>query len=112
MNMQSSTKKNMGLDRDAIWAQLRDEARAAVRDEPLLGALIHAGLLHHDSLEAALAYRFSLKLASGEMIAAIAMSEPGVRVTVDHEPEGALSPMNPSRPEMRRVPGASGPPIR
>ena len=40
------------------------------------------------------------------------MSEPGVRVTVDHEPEGALSPMNPSRPEMRRVPGASGPPIR
>ena len=67
MNMQSGTKKNLGLDRDAIWAQLRDEARAAVRDEPLLGSLIHAGLLHHDSLEAALAYRFSLKLASGEM---------------------------------------------
>ncbi|WEF23479.1 serine O-acetyltransferase [Paracoccus sp. S3-43] len=67
MNMQSSTKKNLGLDRDAIWAQLRDEARAAVQDEPLLGSLIHAGLLHHDSLEAALAYRFSLKLASGEM---------------------------------------------
>ncbi|GGF69152.1 serine O-acetyltransferase [Paracoccus acridae] len=67
MNMQSSTKKNLGLDRDAIWAQLRDEARAAVRDEPLLGSLIHAGLLHHNSLEAALAYRFSLKLASGEM---------------------------------------------
>lgn len=67
MNMQSSTKKNLGLDRDAVWAQLRDEARAAVRDEPLLGSLIHAGLLHHNSLEAALAYRFSLKLASGEM---------------------------------------------
>ncbi|MTD99669.1 serine O-acetyltransferase [Paracoccus sp. YIM 132242] len=66
MNMQG-TKKNLGLDRDAIWSQLRDEARAAVRDEPLLGALIHAGLLHHPSLEAALAYRFSLKLASGEM---------------------------------------------
>ncbi|MCZ0960829.1 serine O-acetyltransferase [Paracoccus benzoatiresistens] len=61
------TKKNLGLDRDAIWSQLRDEARAAVRDEPLLGSLIHAGLLHHPSLEAALAYRFSLKLASGEM---------------------------------------------
>lgn len=66
MTMQGS-KKNLGLDRDAIWSQLRDEARAAVRDEPLLGALIHAGLLHHPSLEAALAYRFSLKLASGEM---------------------------------------------
>ncbi|MFC3168971.1 MULTISPECIES: serine O-acetyltransferase [Paracoccus] len=61
------TKQNLGLDRDAIWSQLGDEARAAVRDEPLLGALIHAGLLHHPSLEGALAYRFSLKLASGEM---------------------------------------------
>ncbi len=65
MTMQGS--KTLGLDRDAIWSQLRDEGRAAVRDEPLLGSLIHAGLLHHSSLEAALAYRFSLKLASGEM---------------------------------------------
>lgn len=67
MNMQHAGKKPLELDKDAIWSQLRDEARAAVRDEPLLGALIHAGLLHHHSLEAALAYRFSLKLASGEM---------------------------------------------
>lgn len=66
MTIQGS-KKALGLDRDAIWSQLRDEARAAVRDEPLLGALIHAGLLHHSDLESALAYRFSLKLASGEM---------------------------------------------
>ena len=34
---------------------------------PLLGALIHAGLLHHRTFPAALGYRFSLKLASGEM---------------------------------------------
>ncbi|MBU3031304.1 serine O-acetyltransferase [Paracoccus sp. XHP0099] len=65
--MQQSGKKLLDLDRDAVWAQVRDEASAAVQDEPLLGALIHAGLLHHHSLEAALAYRFSLKLASGEM---------------------------------------------
>ncbi|MBC7144901.1 MAG: serine O-acetyltransferase [Thioclava marina] len=52
---------------DPVWTRLCDEARAAVRDEPLLGALIHAGLLHHPSLERALAYRFSMKLASGEM---------------------------------------------
>lgn len=57
----------MELDRDAVWAQVRDEARKAIQDEPLLGSVIHAGLLHHDSLEAALAYRFSQKLASGEM---------------------------------------------
>ncbi|MDN5569033.1 MAG: serine O-acetyltransferase, partial [Paracoccus sp. (in: a-proteobacteria)] len=55
------------MDRDAIWDQLRDEAREAVANEPLLGALIHAGLLHHHSLEGALAFRLSLKLASGEM---------------------------------------------
>ncbi|KEP71663.1 serine acetyltransferase [Thioclava dalianensis] len=52
---------------DPVWTRICDEARAAVRDEPLLGALIHAGLLHHSSLERALAYRFSMKLASGEM---------------------------------------------
>ncbi|MDO5647994.1 serine O-acetyltransferase [Paracoccus sp. (in: a-proteobacteria)] len=67
MNMQHSGKQNLTTDRDSVWAQLCAEARAAVADEPLLGALIHAGLLHHRSLEAALAYRFSLKLASGEM---------------------------------------------
>ena len=65
--MQQTDKQPVALDRDAIWSQLRHEASAAVAGEPLLGALIHAGLLHHQSLEAALAYRFSLKLASGEM---------------------------------------------
>lgn len=65
--MHSAAKQPLVLDRDAVWEQLRHEARAAVTDEPLLGSLIHAGLLHHHSLEAALAFRFSLKLASGEM---------------------------------------------
>lgn len=67
MTMQDGRKTVLNLDRDAIWAQLCDEARAAVTNEPLLGSLIHAGLLHHHSFEAALAYRFSMKLASGEM---------------------------------------------
>lgn len=52
---------------DPVWRRVCDEAIEAVRAEPLLGSLIHAGLLHHPSLERALAYRFSLKLASGEM---------------------------------------------
>lgn len=52
---------------ETLWSQIQCEARVAVRDEPLLGALIHAGLLHHATFEAALAYRFSLKLASREM---------------------------------------------
>ena len=52
---------------DPVWSRVREEAFEAVRDEPLLGGLIHSSLLHHPSLERALAYRFSLKLASGEM---------------------------------------------
>jgi serine O-acetyltransferase len=52
---------------DPVWRRVCTEAEEAVRAEPLLGALIHSGLLHHSSMERALAYRFSLKLASGEM---------------------------------------------
>jgi serine O-acetyltransferase len=46
---------------------VREEAFDMVRCEPLLGGLVHSSLLHHPTLERALAYRFSLKLASGEM---------------------------------------------
>ncbi|MFA5537667.1 MAG: serine O-acetyltransferase [Gemmobacter sp.] len=52
---------------DPVWRRIRTEAEAAVTDEPLLGGLIHGSILHHPSLERALAFRFSLKLASGEM---------------------------------------------
>lgn len=52
---------------DPVWARICDEAHAAIASEPLLGGLVHSSLLHHASLERALAYRFSLKLASGEM---------------------------------------------
>lgn len=52
---------------DPIWDQIREEAEAAVLNEPLLGGLIHSCLLHHESIEAALAYRTSVKLASAEM---------------------------------------------
>lgn len=52
---------------DPVWQRVREEAADAIREEPLLGGLIHATLLHHSSLEKALAYRFSQKLASSEM---------------------------------------------
>ena len=52
---------------DPVWQRIRDEAQEAIRAEPLLGGLIHSSLLHHPSFERALAYRFSLKLASPEM---------------------------------------------
>jgi serine O-acetyltransferase len=52
---------------DPVWQHIRDEAQAAVRIEPLLGGFYHSGLLHHATLERALAYRFSMKLSSSEM---------------------------------------------
>ncbi|MBK5934242.1 serine O-acetyltransferase [Rhodovulum imhoffii] len=54
-------------DFDPVWKRICEEAEAAVRDEPLLGGLIHSGVLHHETLDCALAYRFALKLSSGEM---------------------------------------------
>ncbi|MBV1866701.1 MAG: serine O-acetyltransferase [Marinosulfonomonas sp.] len=52
---------------DPVWSQIRDEGLKAVANEPLLGGLVHACVLHHDSLEKALAYRIAQKLASAEM---------------------------------------------
>ena len=52
---------------DPVWSRICDEAFEMVRKEPLLGGLAHSSLLHHPTMERALAYRFSLKLASGEM---------------------------------------------
>src|SRR6056297_487946 len=52
---------------DPVWAQIRSEAEEAVRREPLLGGLFHAGILHHTSLPRALASRMAMKLASPEL---------------------------------------------
>ncbi|PQO21905.1 serine O-acetyltransferase [Rhodobacteraceae bacterium WD3A24] len=52
---------------DPVWTRIREEAEQAVRDEPLLGGVIHSSILHHETLERALAFRISLKLASPEM---------------------------------------------
>jgi serine O-acetyltransferase len=52
---------------DPVWNRILTEAEKAVVDEPMLGGLIHSSVLHHGSIECALAYRIALKLASGEM---------------------------------------------
>lgn len=52
---------------DPVWDQIRKESEVALRREPLLGGVIHGSILHHETLECALAYRFALKLASGEI---------------------------------------------
>ncbi len=52
---------------DPVWDRITTEAQDAVRAEPLMGGLVHACILHHQSLEKALSYRISAKLASNEM---------------------------------------------
>ena len=52
---------------DPVWSRICTEAEKAVAEEPLLGGMLHATILHHRTLEQALAYRLSQKLASGEM---------------------------------------------
>ncbi len=52
---------------DPVWDRITAEALAAVDEEPLMGGLVHACILHHKSLERALSYRIAAKLCSNEM---------------------------------------------
>ncbi|MFT6887490.1 MAG: serine O-acetyltransferase [Paracoccaceae bacterium] len=52
---------------DPVWSRMREEAREIVEKEPLLGSLVHAVVLHHDTLEDALSYRVAQKLSSADM---------------------------------------------
>lgn len=54
---------------DPVWSQITREAEEAIAEEPLLGGLIHSSVLHHTTLEAALAFRMAQKLSSDEMSA-------------------------------------------
>ncbi len=52
---------------DPVWTAIRGEAGRVERHEPLMASLVHAGVLHHASLERALSFRIAQKLASVEM---------------------------------------------
>ena len=52
---------------DPVWEQIQSEAQQAVADEPLIGGVVHACILHHQSIEKALSYRIAAKLSSNEM---------------------------------------------
>ncbi len=52
---------------DPVWDRITTEAHEAVANEPLMGGLVHACILHHTSLEKALSYRIAAKLTSNEM---------------------------------------------
>ncbi len=52
---------------DPVWEQIKREAQDTLSCEPLLGGVVHSSILHHNSLESALAYRVSMKLTSNEL---------------------------------------------
>jgi serine O-acetyltransferase len=52
---------------DPVWSTIRQEANEVALNEPLMASLVHAGILHHGSLERALSYRVAQKLASPDM---------------------------------------------
>ncbi len=52
---------------DPVWSRIVNEAARIAEEEPVLGGLAHNAVLHHPSLEAALACRLAMKLASSEM---------------------------------------------
>ena len=54
---------------DPVWQRICDDARDAIKAEPLMGGMMSAGVLHHDRFEDALAFRLAMKLASQEMSA-------------------------------------------
>ncbi len=60
-------RKPKVADFDPVWDRIQNEAAEIVEREPILGGLVHSGILHHRTLERSLAYRMALKLASGEM---------------------------------------------
>jgi serine O-acetyltransferase len=57
---------------DPVWTRIRSEAEQVVRQEPELASFIYSSILHHDTLEAAVAHRVAQRLdhpdVSGELI--------------------------------------------
>jgi serine O-acetyltransferase len=47
---------------DPVWARIRDEAEAVVRNEPEIGTFIYSSILHHDTLETAVIHRVAERL--------------------------------------------------
>jgi serine O-acetyltransferase len=47
---------------DPVWARIRGEAEALVRREPAMASFVTAAILHHDTLESAVAHRIADRL--------------------------------------------------
>lgn len=71
---------------DPLWQAIRAETEQEVRCEPILASFLHATILNHDSLEAALSFHLAHKLDSAtasallvrEVIEEALHSDPGI----------------------------------
>jgi serine O-acetyltransferase len=50
--------------RDPVWNSIRESTRLAADEEPVLASFLHATILNHDTLEAALSFHLAQKLDS------------------------------------------------
>jgi serine O-acetyltransferase len=60
--MQVSERRAAVATVDPLWRTIRSEAERMAAEEPLMASLVHAVILHHDTLEDALAFRLAQKL--------------------------------------------------
>ena len=62
------TRATKGLNTvDPVWTRIRTEAEDIVRREPELASLIYENILHHDTLEIAVAHRVSQRLEHADV---------------------------------------------
>lgn len=54
---------------DRLWQIIQEETRSEAAREPALASFLHATILNHDTLEAALSYHLANKLGSSELSA-------------------------------------------
>ena len=67
---QYQTRPARALDKvDPVWARIRSEAEDVARREPELATFIYENILHHDTLETAIAHRVSQRLDHADVSA-------------------------------------------
>lgn len=59
-----TSKKSAPTQLDPLWQAIRDETACEAESEPILASFLHATILNHDTLEAALSFHLANKLDS------------------------------------------------
>jgi len=69
---QQQTRSANALDKvDPVWARIRREAEAVVRQEPELASFVYSSVLHHDRLEDVVVHRIAPAARSSRRVGRI-----------------------------------------